>query len=54
MPPADAAGGYIARPPTLSQCELAQLGADCTERINEYRSGKRIFTDGVKDPLVEQ
>jgi len=36
-------GDYIARPETISKCELEKLQNDCIGRINEYRSGLRTF-----------
>ena len=33
---------FLARPSTLSVCELEQLHTDCVQRINMYRSGECV------------
>ena len=40
---------YVARPKTLSVCELERLHSHCVERINMYRSGQLRFSDGTYD-----
>lgn len=43
---------FVSRPPTISVCELEQLHRDCVDRINAYRSGALLFSDGTQDPDV--
>jgi len=44
---------FVARPPGINECELAQLHRDCVDRINMYRSGALKFSDGTKDSNVQ-
>jgi len=44
---------FVARPPSISQCELAQLHRDCVDRINLYRLGALKFSDGAQDSNVQ-
>jgi len=41
--------GFVDRPATLSVCELEMLHQECVDRINMYRSGELLFSDGGVD-----
>eukprot|EP00729_Bicosta_minor_P024240 gene24240-10348_t len=43
---------YVDRPDTITECELAQLHRDCVERINLYREGTLIFSNGEQSASV--
>lgn len=44
---------FTSRPKTISVCELEQLQHDCVDRINMYRSGALLFSDGTEDANVK-
>jgi hypothetical protein len=49
IPPPTPLYTFTLQPPTLTACEVNEIERLCVDRINMYRSGKLVFSDGTKD-----
>jgi hypothetical protein len=52
VPPAAGPYTYIQKPPSLSCDELETAERLCVARINDYRAGRIIFSNGQADPTL--
>jgi hypothetical protein len=50
IPPPTPLYTYTLTPPTLTACEFNEIERLCVERINMYRNGSLVFSDGTSDP----
>ena len=51
-PPSNIMYSFALQPSFLTQCELQQLHTMCVERINQYRAGQLVFSNGQADPTL--
>jgi hypothetical protein len=40
------------KPPTLTNCEVNEFNLLCVERINMYRNGTLVYSNGMNDPTL--
>jgi hypothetical protein len=52
IPPPTPSYIYTLTPPTLTPCEFNEIERLCVERINMYRNGTLIFSNGSRDPQL--
>jgi hypothetical protein len=52
IPPATPMYKFALKPPALTKCEVDEIQRLCVDRINMYRAGELVFSDGTQDPAL--